>query len=335
MTRSVDFREATRADRDSILELRALVFANDDPEKQRSDFWEWEFGEGYAGPGRIFVAELEGRIVGHFAFIPQQYVAGTTRIHGALAVDVMTDPQVRRQKIFSRLARFAAERLRRDFQVITAFQIRKEVAGGMLAGGWRPAGELPVMLKPLSITRMVRDFISGAPAEPSPSPAAEGDGPIRLITDGDLDRIDALLETTHPRQKRTADFLRWRYRRNPHWHYRIEGFFEEEALRAFIVHRLAVLKGRRTLAIADVGCERGRESSLQHLVRHVCAGHGKGLGLAAALLGRQHPAYAVLRKSGFMRGPHHFRLLVQVFDVNLRDLATAPWSLSWGDTDHL
>jgi hypothetical protein len=335
MTGTVGFREATRADRDSILDLRALVFANDDPEKQRPDFWEWEFREGYAGPGRIFVAEHDDRIVGHLAFIPQQYAAGTTRIDGALAVDVMTDPQVRRQKIFSRLARFAAERLRRDFQVITAFQIRKEVAGGMLAGGWRPAGELPVMLKPLSMTRIVRDFVSSAQAQPTASAAIEREGPIRLIADGEFDGIDALLETTHPRQMRTGDFLRWRYRRNPHWHYRMEGLFEEGTLRAFVVHRPAVLKGRRTLAIAEAGCERGRESSLQHLVRHVCATHGKGSGLAAALISRQHPAYSALRKSGFIPGPHRFRLLVQVFDEKLRDLDATPWSLSWGDTDHL
>ena len=210
----MNFREATSVDRDAILDLRRAAFPKDDREKQQRDFWEWEFVRGYAGPARIFVAEAEGKIVGHLAAIPQRY----GELRGALAVDAMTHPDFQRQKVFSRVASFTAERLRDEFEIVTAFQIRDEVRGGMAAGGWVGAGELPVFLRPIiPIARRASDS-------------------IRPLRD---EEIDSFLVSEKIRQKRTPDFLRWRYRENPHWRYGLDGFFDGDELRAFLIHRPA------------------------------------------------------------------------------------------------
>ncbi|HEY3052807.1 MAG TPA: GNAT family N-acetyltransferase [Thermoanaerobaculia bacterium] len=329
---AIHFREGTRSDRDAILALRELAFADEDREKQRADFWEWEFVNGYAGAGRVFIAEAEDKVVGHFAFVPQMYDS----IRGALAVDVMTHPEFRRQKVFSRLAAYAANRLRDEFPVISAFQIRETVMAGMIAGGWRGALALPVLLKPLSLRGLARDF--GLPFGSRLSDAIEerARDAIRPIAESDFDQIDALLATPKPRQRRSAEFVVWRYKRNPHWRYELEGFFEGDKLRAFLIHRETILRGLQTLAIADAGVLRGRETALRQLIKHACRrGRRRKLAVAAALVSRHHPAYRTLRRSGFMAGPHRFRLLLQVFDERLRWLNDAPWSLSWGDTDHL
>lgn len=335
MTGSIHFREGSRGDREAILKLRQLGFPHDDQEKGHPDFWEWEFMEGYAGAGRLFVAEANDRIVGHFAFVPQHYVAEQP-LRGALAVDVMTHPDFRRQKVFSRLAQFSADQLREDFQVVTAYQIREPVMGGMLAGGWRPSQQIPVLLKPLSLRRIVQDFglPVGVPEKrQARAPVFHSDS-IRAIRPGDFEQIDVLLSTSATRQKRSAEFLRWRYLQNPRWRYELEGFFEGEKLRAFLIYREAILRRRQSLAIADAGASPGSDESLRLLIEHVCRQHGN-LGLAAALMTRNHPAYRILRRSGFIPGPHRFRLLLQVFDESLRWISDEPWSLSWGDTDHL
>jgi hypothetical protein len=57
--------------------------------------------------------------------------------------------------------------------------------------------------------------------------------------------------------------------------------------------------------------------------------------VAAALVSRNHPAFSLLRRNGFFRGPHRFRFLVKVWNERWRHLHDAPWSLSWGDTDHV
>jgi GNAT superfamily N-acetyltransferase len=335
VTPTIHFREGTVGDRDAILALRELVFPDEDREKRHADFWQWEFVDGYAGGGRLFVAEVADKIVGHFAFVPQYYTAGES-VRGALAVDVMTHPDFRRQRVFSRLAAFSADRLRNEFQVITAFQIREPVMGGMLAGGWRAALGIPILLKPLSLRGIARDFglPFGAHATETVEDGAEES--IRPIVDSDFDQVDALLATTSIRQSRTVEFLVWRYRRNPHWSYKLEGFFEREKLRAFLIYRDTVLRGLRSLAIADAGVAPGNDSSLKRLIKHVCRrGRRRALAVAAALISRHHPAYRAMRKNGFMPGPHRFRLLLQVFDERLRWVSDTPWSLTWGDTDHL
>src|SRR4051812_18672406 len=159
MSANVEFREGTRADRDAILALRRAAFPHDDPEKQQPDFWDWEFGE-----GRVFVAEADGRVIGHFAFVPQHYAMPEV-VRGALAVDVMTHPEFQRQRVFSRLSAFAADRLKSEFPIVTAFQIRDAVMPGMEAGGWNAAMALPVILRPLSLRSLARDFGLPAPVK--------------------------------------------------------------------------------------------------------------------------------------------------------------------------
>jgi hypothetical protein len=236
----------------------------------------------------------------------------------------MTHPDFQRQSVFRRLARFAAESVKDDFEVIIAFQIRQAVMEGMAGAGWRPVENVPILLKVLSLRRALADFWT-EPPPPRPSPI-ESEPDIRAIAPDNFPQLEALSASPSMRQARTSEFLDWRYCRNPHWRYRSDGLFDGTRLRAFVVSRQAMLRGRWTLAIADAG---GEASALARLVRHVCARDGAGLGLAAALLSRHHPAYRAMRTSGFVPGPHRFRLLV------LGRKQVSGWSISWGDTDHL
>src|SRR5262245_10443940 len=136
----IELREASIADRDAILALRARCFPDDDPEKRDRRFWEWEFRG-----GRMFLACADERIVAHLGFIPQTYVIRGAPVHSMLAVDAMPDPDFRGQRLFGRVAQFAAERV----PLSTAWQIRKSVLGGMTAGGWRAAGGARVLIRPL------------------------------------------------------------------------------------------------------------------------------------------------------------------------------------------
>lgn len=286
---------------------------------------------GYAGTGRFFVAESGKDIIGHLAFIPQEYEQQGV-IRCALAADAMTHPRFRRQAVFSRLTAFCAERLRDDFQVVIAFQIRRSVLPGMMAGGWRPAVRVPLLFKPLSLRSMAHDLGIRLPGR-EPRAVRNSAASIRPIGEGDFDRVDGLLQTTATRQKRNRHFLAWRYRANPHWQYDIDGLFEEDHLRAFVVTRQVVLRGMTAMAIVDAG---GGDPALQQLLRFVSdRGRQRRAGLATALLSKTHPAYGPLRRCGFFPGPYRFRLLLQVLDESVREAATTPWSLSWGDTDHL
>lgn len=135
------FREATVADRDRILGLRARCFGDEDPEKLDPRFWEWEF----ATDAKIFVGEDEGEIVTHLAIVR------------GLAVDAMTAPEARGKGAFSGVARYAIAHS--GHALATAYQIRGAVLGSMLRAGWTVAEKVPVLLRPV--------FGSGTPREPS------------------------------------------------------------------------------------------------------------------------------------------------------------------------
>jgi GNAT superfamily N-acetyltransferase len=319
---AIEYREGNAADREAILSLRGAAFGDVDAEKREPDFWDWQFRRGYAGEGHFFVAESEGRLVGHVAFVPQNYGTSAGPAEGVLAVDAMVHPQCHRQGIFSRLTQTAADALRPRYAFSLALQIRKQTLAGMLAGGWRVAERIPVLLAPSALTRFVTAFSRNDAASES----------IRALAGRDLEQLEAMPSGSN-RQARTAAFAQWRYLDNPRWKYEVEGWFAGDALRAFVVHRPAVLKGVRTLAIVDAGAMPDATNELRMLVRHVCQRSRNSL--AAALLSRSHAATPVFRRSGFFAGPHRFTLLVQVFDDRFRSLATEPWSLAWGDTDHL
>ena len=319
MTAPIEIREGSRDDREAILALRKLAFPEDDIEKQRTEFWDWEFRD-----GRVFVAEAGEKVVAHGGFVPQRFVSGET-LKAALFVDAMTHPAHRRQKLFSRVASFAASRLASDIDVATAFHIRKASLAGVLSAGFRSVTAVPVLLKPISFVNLLRIPISRSNfAEPSS---------VRALQPDDFDQIDGLLQTGAVRQPRTGQFIRWRYRSNPAWRYDLDGSFDGHQLRAFIIHRVTKLRGVPTVVLVDFG---GDETSFQPLLHHVLE-HAKsrGIGLAAALASRAHPAYGLLRHGGFFPGPHRFRFLIKVFHQRLTRLYDEPWSLSWGDTDHV
>ncbi|HYU26883.1 MAG TPA: GNAT family N-acetyltransferase, partial [Thermoanaerobaculia bacterium] len=76
----MNVREGGLRDRDAILALRRAAFPRDDLEKQRADFWHWQFDR-----GRIFVAEEGGRVVGHLGFVPWRI--GGDRVPAMLGCD--------------------------------------------------------------------------------------------------------------------------------------------------------------------------------------------------------------------------------------------------------
>jgi hypothetical protein len=286
----IDVREGTRADRDAILALRARCFPGEDPEKQDPRFWEWEFGNG----GRFFVAADGDRVVAHLGFVPQQQM---------LAVDAMTDPDYRRQHLFSRVVECARDTLRESVRFSCAFQIREAVLPAMVRGGWRAAARAFVLVRPLAVARL-RGFAvtqrEGGTEQPS----------------------NRATEQPFP------SHLHWRFLENPLWKYDIHANDD-----GYVVTRRTTLRGLDSVAIADLGWPRGKERAGRALLREVYAkGRAEGAQVAAVLITLGHSALPVLVRAGFLPSPHRFRFLVNDFG---HPLGRKKWALTWADTDHL
>ena len=320
---TIEFREGSAADRDAILALRACAFPDEGLEKQDPRFWDWEFGK-----GRYFVADDAGRIVAHIGFVPQTYVVASESVPAMLAVDAMTDPDYRRQSLFSRVVAFARDALRDSVRLSSAFQIREAVLPAMTRGGWAPIVRAPVLVRPLSVKRFLRGGAGGPPAvagTASPRRPAAGE------TAGQRPALPSLPDffaRAGAHGDRSEDFLRWRFFENPHWHYTIDA---DDG--AYIVTRRTMLRGLDTVALVDFAWRAGCERQGRGLLRQVFArGRAEGVDVAAVLITLGHPALPTLVRSGFLPSPHRFRFLVNDFG---RPLRRTKWALTWADTDHL
>jgi hypothetical protein len=332
---SVNFREATAADRDRILALREECFGDVDAEKRDPRFWNWEFGR-----ARIFTGELEdGTAATHLALVDLPYMLDGSEVPGALAVDAMTAPGARGQGAFGGVVRHAMTTAQPA--IATAYQIRKPVLGAMLRAGWTAAERVPVLVRPAWTLRRVSEEA--------------------VLSEDDAGWMSEL----GPRDgcvARTPGFLAWRFFANPHWRYRVTGVPGQ----AYCVTRRTTLKGFDTLAIVDLAwrnsCHSERSEGpvraggtapaqghaplsvaddrhavdddlevARNLLRNAIArGRSERCTLVAALVSPRHPAFGMFLRAGFLPGPHWFRLLVYP-----PEHASRPWRVMWADTDHL
>jgi hypothetical protein len=256
----IEVREGTRADRDAILALRTRCFPDDDREKQDPRFWEWEFGSG----GRFFVAVDDARVVAHLGFVPQLAM---------LAVDAMTDPDYRRQRLFSRVVELARDTLRDSVESSCAFQIREAVLPAMVQGGWRAAGRAYVMVRPL--------FRSAA----APAAALESGGSAAALLD------------------------KWRFFENPLWKYNVHA--NEDAYVVTRRTMLRGLDSVAIVDLGcQQKKERALRVLLREVFAR---GGAEGAQVAAVLITLGHPALPAVVRSGFLPSPHRFRYLVNDF----------------------
>jgi ribosomal protein S18 acetylase RimI-like enzyme len=274
----MNFREATSADRDRILALRARCFGDVDPE-----VLDWEFAR-----GRAFIGEEDGQLLTHVALVRWQ--------EHLLAVEAMTSPDARGRGAFTDLLGFALAN--RGDALVTAFQIRAAVAGSLMRTGWGLHARVPVLLRPVPLWKGKRD-------------------PFPALTRDDVAWMSAIA--------RTEEFLAWRFFDNPHWQYRVTGV--ENA--AYLVTRRTKLKGIETCAIVDLAW-RDRRIAKALLRDALDRAKADRCILAAALVSRDHPAFGLLLRHGFLPGPYRFRYLVYP-----PEHAKRRWPLMWADTDHL
>lgn len=158
-------RKYKRGDESGILMLARNAFGKDLlPEKSFLEFWNWEFKQNPVGDSRIWVADDHGKIVGHYAILPERFrINGKEHIVG-LVVDVMTHSAYRYQSMFTRLGRAALEGAGNvGIPFCTGFPMEGSTASIVLPGhfkvGWFVAFTIPVLVRPLDFEPVIYSFL--------------------------------------------------------------------------------------------------------------------------------------------------------------------------------
>jgi glycosyltransferase 2 family protein len=332
-------RRATSDDDEAI---RALLGRNfpENP-KRFASFTRWQYWENPFGEASSWVWQAHGRVVAHWAAIPVPMVLDGRRVTGAKGVDIATDPAFRGRGLFRSLG----EALRRDCAAraipVILTHPNPNAARGVEQAGAQHVARVPVYVRPLDDHWLARRFHLPRPAATAVRravfPLRQAEGAARA--DGPPDGLDDLWARAGREVRngivRDAAWWAWRYGDRPGSDYRYLAVRRRGRLSgAAVLTERKAFGGRFAFVLEFLAADLDAARSLAA----GAAVHADAVGLACAALPGTPLALQLVR-SGFRRlprrlEPHPFRFMV--FDcAGLGGLPDRPWSMAWGDLDHL
>jgi GNAT superfamily N-acetyltransferase len=195
-------------DRDlpDVLEVLRASLGVTSLQPRSEDWFTWKHLENPFGRSMMFVAEVNGRLVGFRALLRWQLLTpGGETLGCARPVDTATHPEFQRMGVFRALTECAVDTARAEGVDLVFNTPNRRSGAGYRAMGWSEVGRIGVMVRPSS--RMVlapfghdhsndvSGFVRGDPAAAMSSPVPPD--PSGLHT------------------PRTAEYLRWRFADNP------------------------------------------------------------------------------------------------------------------------
>jgi len=104
-----------------------------------------------------YAAMLNDELVGYFASLPYRYKIGSKFVTSGMVGGVMTSPKYRKMGIFTKLGKYAAEEQKKSgISLNFGYPIRKATAPGLIRMGWETGFELPLFIKFLKITSLLK-----------------------------------------------------------------------------------------------------------------------------------------------------------------------------------
>jgi len=311
----------------------------------------WLFRPGPAGEAPRAVAEFDGRVVAHAGGAPLRFRLAGEQVRGAYSVAAMTDPAVRGQRLFFRVAEHLYARLEEEgFAFVAGFS--NERSHRLMTGPLRrtPLRPFPWAIRPLRPLAAAGALLRRLEAREAPSEAS----PVRLDRAGvqvgpcapDDPRLDALWARTAPEVSvgavRDAAFVRWRFAERPDAAYRL--FLAEDASGpvGYAAYRTLPMRGIVAGFMADLLVAPGAPAAARLLLQatHATA-RADGAHLMSALLPGSGATRTALRAAAYLRVPESLHPQLIRFSVRgLGRWAGRPeltdsnaWLISWADTD--
>lgn len=176
---------------------------------------------------REYIAMDDEKIVAYYAALPFRYNIGNKEVETGMVCGVMTSPNYRKIGLFYKLGNYASEQQKKEnVSFNLTFPIRKAIMPGFIKSGWDIAFELPLFVKFLKLTSLMKTKKIGLLAFLF-NPFISLYNKLRYTTDNldykvvNYDKIDEIKGYDDFQKKwnqsvtnsliKDRDFLRWRY----------------------------------------------------------------------------------------------------------------------------
>ena len=323
MTCSWTARRYSVGDEPSIVDLLNTTFGK----WGGLEYWKWRYERNPAGSPIIWLAESNGKIVGHYGLTPRVMKIGNMYVRGSLAADAATHPDYRGRGVFSCLAnKCLLDASARGITLTYGF------ANTRLAATYKryeQIGHISFMtrlIKVLNWKSVLRTYLGKRPTEVAASDflsfgsSSNDNLTIERIArfDGAIDRLWAAVAhrfTVVVRRDQT--YLNWRYTNNPSEEYAIYAGIKDDRILGYCVLKTLQWKGFTIGAIVDI---LGDEDEVIRSL--ICTGvdwlkdHGADLVLCSMC--EAHPFRNMFRSTGFVAYPPLSRDTALYATINLQ-----------------
>lgn len=321
-------------------------------------YYRWKFRGFPAAPPSYEYGAYDGNeIVGYYAAIPLRYrISGAERNCG-MVCDVMTHPKFQGRGIFTGLGRYSLEQMKASgLDFVTGFPIRPAVLPGHLKVGWKIALDLPMYLRPLRSSAILKSKGVGF-ASPLVDPVLKVinfilsskkkvDGYSSRIHSGNLfareSEIQIFLELFAKEipnyLKKDVHFYEWRLNA-PSFEYKSIELRKQGKCVGLAITRRTNLHKIPVLAILDMMLLHGFEKGLA-LLHSALASLAEECGAEAVvtMMSSNRATHYQLQRHFFLRTPFVFKLIINRLNPAFDEgglLEKENWHLMWIDSDDL
>jgi len=160
MKREWFVRAYKEGDENKIFELMKVVYHEKNLIREKwLRWWKWMFTENPVGIARIWLAEHNGKIVGHDPMILADIKVGTEIVKVYQNIELMTHPDYRHQGMFLTLEKKALEEAEKEgINIIIGFP-NNAAYPGHIKNGWFDISSLQIGSKPLRLERIIKATI--------------------------------------------------------------------------------------------------------------------------------------------------------------------------------
>ncbi|MCK9618078.1 MAG: GNAT family N-acetyltransferase [Lentimicrobiaceae bacterium] len=318
------------------------------------NYLEWQYLQNPAGKAYLFTAreDFSGELAGQYIVIPITFNREGEKIAGSIALNLLTNPKYQRNGLFPRMVSATHNECAEKNVLFTIGMPNHQSYPGLTNKlGFKHLGDIPLLIKPLSLTNIFSSFLKRKSKE-------KHGGIIKLLipdikniklldfnNSEDVDKINDFWQKAKKNYlistNKEFSFFKWRYNDLPTREYHVLYYEKNNSISGIIVLKAEKIWGFNVgmimdFMVLDNNFKVGRQ--LLRFVKNICKNESLDF---ITILHTNNYEYRILKKNGYLKIPYKLLLQKTHFIVRMNKdflgsdsiFSLNKWKLTFGDYD--